>query len=806
MTGRAWFVLLFFGVGMPLAAETLASRDIAVLATADGTSLGSLDDPTVQLVEAAGQKVVLRLSPVDASGHEIGSGRVVLMLPSETREIRLRDRFAPEALESSRLKVEILRGEGRVSVTAGDSSGRNLIPEPNAAARRRRAVAPPVPRPSSGELIDAAEASGALDHDTALLDRVYLLFGDARLPAEFRGEDTPIIDSPYMEVVRQQFATLSPAMQAAVQPFLVPPAYKDSWVNVRSGSPVQASDTPPPCQFFSDRWAFVDAQTSPVRVWYEADSGEDALAASRAATEVDKFWSREIDLMHRPGTATGFPVSDAAESCSGGDSRLDIYLTDLSSYLAGITIPFSFCGATAAYIELERDVPIGTLIHEVFHAIQDSFPVSGCFAADDYRWWFEGGATWAEDYVESALYPGIQSEHGWASKYMQDRKIQLDIHEDPLRPYHGYSTYLLPFYIWHSTGNADFVRVAWENCAREPAIEALDHALPGGLDAVWPEFAKRNWNKPPVDDYKNWDKITYSATLDDAKVMAATSDITIHELDYELPHTSAIYYDLDLSGAPNPSVVFWNGVTTKLAERDISGGAIGPQYVNDAAGNDEIKGAHVSALIRRGEAWTQEDWTSRPYVAYCRDNLAERIDELVLIISSSEFADRSRKLKPPGLPPFLFVSNVGCAQWKGTVSFSSPGVMTTADVTFKPDQSSGPPFIHFSAEGGLTWSVSAQGCNASGSATLGTASLTLYNFLPPDNPAHGTYVGAGVSPLLSVCGGSYAFPWWTVPAQPFLPGIPNTRWLRVSGNGRTMDDTSTVSPAAWHWHLEAQRQ
>jgi hypothetical protein len=63
-----------------------------------------------------------------------------------------------------------------------------------------------------------------------------------------------------------------------------------------------------------------------------------------------------------------------------------------------------------------------------------------------------------------------------------------------------------------------------------------------------------------------------------------------------------------------------------------------------------------------------EDWTNKPYKSFCRDVLAERIEELVLIISNSEFKDRNYKLKPPSEPAFLWMALQGTA---GAVNYNS---------------------------------------------------------------------------------------------------------------------------------------
>jgi len=358
MFRRVVLVLLTAYFATSVSARVLSGREVAALA-------GSLDDATLHFVETTGRVVTLRVATIDAEGREIGSGRIVMMLPGETRDLRLRDHFTAEALGTRRVQIEVLGGDGEVEVTGGEG----LIAEPAAAASKRRAVAPH-DTPTTDSLIDKAEASGAINSETALIYRLYFLFGDARLPAAYRGADTPETDSGYVSEVRHLFPTLSPATQAIVQPFLVPPAYKDSWVNIKSGGAHTLDILPPPCQLFSDNWAFVDALNSPVRVWYQKDNGADQLTAARAAVDVDKIWPVEIALMHKAGSPVGVPLSDATEACGGGDPRLDIYLTDMAPGIEGETLPLDIgCVPGPAFIEITRSAPVGTLIHEIFHAI-----------------------------------------------------------------------------------------------------------------------------------------------------------------------------------------------------------------------------------------------------------------------------------------------------------------------------------------------------------------------------------------------------------------------------------------------------
>lgn len=795
--------------GMDLRSSTdarhLVSGETLLLATADGSGLviSPADDPVIRFVELAGAEVLARLTPIDRIGRDLGSGRVIAMRASEQRDVRLRDQLTPEALGSGvRLRVEVLVGGGRLLVSPLAEDGSGLRLEPSATrSGRRRAVNLPAARPTSIALIDEAETSGALSSETALLFRVYALFSDARLPAQYLGDDSRLGDSLYMAEVRERFATLAPATQEAVLPFLTPPAYQESWANAAGSSPA-ILETPPPCQFFSDKWTRVDSTNGLVRVWYRVDIPDDALNARALAGTIDAtIWPKLSGLM-----AGHLPIADLDESCNGGNGRLDIYLVDASR---SFTVPYTGCSKVPVFILLKRTEGNALAAHEIFHAFQYSFALGGCIGGESYHWWAEASAQWAQDYV----FPSDQREQSAAPSLLEAPEQPLDLYNDP----HWYGAYLLPFFVHRKSGSADFVRVAWEKCASQPALEALDQALPGGFEAVWPEFVKYNWNRDPVEDYKTWDKLTATARPagGSSVVVGAAPDVTFNLL-LGLPRLSATYKHFIFDDSAR-SIAFWNGVTTNLVLRDRTLGGL--TYENDQASSEQTKGAHITALIKIGGQWKTEDWTNLPYKTYCRDMTAERIEELVLIISNSDFKSRDRKLEAPGLQPVLFATNMGCWQWKGTAHYDDgPGGLTVdTTVTWtRAETSQTVPAIAYEATGTIVWKVKNDACSGGGTLPIaGFSTMSTYNFITSRGSFHRSYHAAGAeNQITSITCGAGTFPfavtaWLLFPLQPVFPGIPQARFVLIDSAGTNMDDSHVHIPglpARWTWRFESQRQ
>lgn len=100
------------------------------------------------------------------------------------------------------------------------------------------------PSPTAIELIDAALAQGQIDDMTALVYKVYAVFGDPRLPAEYRSPDKAIREgTEVMAEAMGRYDALPAETQALLLPFLLPPYYQGSWDDQQpaEGGPLAAA-------------------------------------------------------------------------------------------------------------------------------------------------------------------------------------------------------------------------------------------------------------------------------------------------------------------------------------------------------------------------------------------------------------------------------------------------------------------------------------------------------------------------------------------------------------------------------------
>jgi hypothetical protein len=245
----------------------------------------------------------------------------------------------------------------------------------------------------------------------------------------------------------------------------------------------------------------------------------------------------------------------------------------------------------------------------------------------------------------------------------------LSVPEEPLefsgKPYdphhlHPYGAYLWPYYLQRASGSPDYVRTIWENCERfGSAIEAIDQSLPDGFSRWWPTFAIYNWNDHPQYNYRH-DNFAMSAWRADpatGKPKPEGEDLTEVRLngqtEVHLPlfakvqHLSSVYYHFKF---PDDAVRY-----------------VSFEHFFDPETHPT---ARVQAMVQmKGDLdYTYQDWTATPVQSFCMDKPGQLLDNLVIILTNSEWKDRTHVLNPAN-PPVLSARNqCFSGSWTGTIS------------------------------------------------------------------------------------------------------------------------------------------
>lgn len=590
--------------------------------------------------------------------------------------------------------------------------------------------------PTSIDLIEQALGNGTIDAETALIYEVYAAFGDPTLPAEYRGDysTNPLQGEFIMSKVADEWPSLSAETQAALEPFFVPPAFPGSWTDKFDSTSQTASSAssgftlspliqqeslgtsyPVPSPVPKEGWVpngkLPGGNDAPVVVWYRTEDPAGNNEANAILANIGTIWDKLHYLMKVE------PLDDTAFVNEYGiDDRIDIYICYVPQLLEstkqsttlGVDCTFapdkcapapSFIVLNPIYVTQDADL-VGTLVHELMHAFQRSYSYAkGC---SSYLWWWEATAEWAVDYVYPTAVPPVTTAYEadknpeWSRlpAFFTHASSPLDdaTEVDGVELY--YSRYVFPFFLWHmygAVGDSNVIRNIFINDGSLDSLTAIDTTLKqmgcGGLEKVWPLFEEYNWNRPPLQYYKDWDNIQRGMKTEDFALPSIVKDYQYYNSVYnnidlsgqpeqtykivpsDVEHLAAKYYDFRFDDDNSRSFVFLNGFSYHMSSGPAAFDFLqtSQAYRWDISSNGNtthtVPGASVRALVDIGGDWEWRDWTDKPYVFFARDTTAERIQELVLVFSNS---NTQSDITPGGLPSTIVFSNMGSWQYTGT--------------------------------------------------------------------------------------------------------------------------------------------
>jgi hypothetical protein len=634
--------------------------------------------------------------------------------------------------------------------------------------------------PSSFDLIDQAVQAGQLTAEQGLIYKVYALFSDAQLPAQYVGSAATQVDGDLlMEQVVAQSSTLSDAAKTALTPFFVPPSDARSWyyrphLNASAGSqPAQASGDP-------DGWTRLPAAGGQVLIGYWTTNASDAAKAAALVVEFNEnIYPMLTQLMNQtPMGVTQVYLWSSYIDVDGTVVRFD-------NKTLGITVPAT-CDASGAVIYLPDGLPLGShtspglmsyAAHEFMHAIQFAYPEASC---SSYNWLKEATASWAEDYV----YPHADSEHELASRFMNYANHRLDY----VGHLHEYGAYLLFYYLTHAADtSSQVIRQIWENAGSTPnSYKAIDDAVntivPAWHTIYWQDFLISLWNQAPFGTfYQDKDNLADTVQPVNGGMISATGGEVEIDVSDSLPTGGARFHQFTVDSNVS-SLTILNGwgkdLTTGDASSDINGDLTSgdEDYQFNDLTSSQAAGTNLIILMKvAGKTWMpvplNVSTTQLNKYTHCID-LQGKIESLVIIQSNWDYAHPNRVIAPVGLPTRIVASNLSCRPLTGTArkTIYNAGVKyiyTAQSLTYgypsaMPDISQFPyaddSFIYpsltlnlLSASG--TWSVSGNdgSCSYSGQGTFsvgerpgeGYDTVTIFTGLVHGSPSYRGYEGAG---------------------------------------------------------------
>ncbi len=584
------------------------------------------------------------------------------------------------------------------------------------------AQTPPSPPPTSIALIDQAVKDGTLTAEQGLVHKVFAVFDDGSLPAEYQGAGLDKTSGTrFMAEAMEKYDTLSTEAKTQVYPYLLPPYVTNSWYDLatKQGKPLRhkgaaakvSSTVAAPA---AHPWKWVT--NGKVKIWYQDNNtlnyadGSSATYASIATGILDavggKIWDALQNLMQRePLSDAGValpampsPVYGAIPGPLDANGALDIVLcTGMNA--SGYTIPYKVV-PTPAFITIDitmwklgdETTPglIQIVAHEMMHAWQFSYERQD--APNTYAWLMEATAAWTEDYV----YPDANSQNRYAAWYLDTIPLSIDDQTN----FRQYGAYTFFSYLTHAKAPADMVRLSWENAGTMDSLKAVDESTPfpipspislprsmtSPFEHYWGDALIANWNRGFDGFFFKQDKLAQGAKVEPKTptlVNLGGSSDHVYYLDdlddtgsINLPYLSGRYYHFKFTDDAARNVMFYDGIRSSLTltmAKDSTMIYAGiPLLPNPATPLvDPAEGAQWRLIVKIDDVW--KEWkpvqgNTTGMVSFCRDAKAERIQELVVVLGNSSI-DKNRFVQPPGdFAPLLLVSNIGCFGWDGTIT------------------------------------------------------------------------------------------------------------------------------------------
>lgn len=600
------------------------------------------------------------------------------------------------------------------TLTVGDGAG--AAASVDLLVEVRQPAALPTPTTGAG-LTRRALAEGRLDRDTAAQYLAFSVYGDPRLPAAYQGSERGPSGTGAMKLLAEEFPTLSPAAQQVVRPFLLPAIAPGSWYSLRQRPPpgaagAQAAAAAPA----APEWRWVVG--AHVAVYYLSDLAGGLATATALRDEIEaRVWPGLLAVWradHLPILADAL-VPDA--DFHGVRGKLNLIIT---RGLAELGAEQSyFLAPSPSWIQVREGLPLTgkdpmglyqVAAHEMTHSCQDSYAQAESYS--QAQWLYDGIASWAEDDV----YPDVDSEHPRAKYWLNRPDLSLD-DDDPM---HAYASYLFFQGVTRGLGTRDFVRRAFDNFQREKALAAVDHAfqLGIGFNFQWGPIMELAWNRDPASGFWAADGLELGARASEVpptEVRMSGGELQV-ELEAAVQHLAARYHHLTLPDPTARQLFFYDGLTYPLIEfTDVDGSTF--LIPDSTAGEDPLRFLDVATrlLELRDGSWQRPATSPAPGgLIACQDDPGARLDELMIAFGDSA-PRKGHRLEPEGHLPRLWVSNIGCYRWQGTVTavtsqaaLPGPVERITAAVEFLRDPAfdmAGQPFFPL-AHGQFTWEIS----------------------------------------------------------------------------------------------------
>jgi hypothetical protein len=631
--------------------------------------------------------------------------------------------------------------------------------------------------PTSTALIAAALQAGTITAEQALAYRVYAAFSDPRLPTQYQGDATQDDLRGVLGELAAAVPTLSEAAKDDLGPFLAPPIYQTAPAAAMSAQAARRRAlllTAFPCNPLRRPSCPIDSSWTSTagrefRVWYpQANAGADLPKARVILDTMEGAVDAAAKLKALMGNG---PIPDGGGIFDGGDALLDIVLVpSLANGAPAATLPSSWSATSksSVFILVAEDQGPNKLaanvVHEYMHALQWARGLARPGLVLSYRTLAESTAQWAIHYV-LAPYGNHLAREANVHAFKNMRRGLLYGSEDQTSDL-AYGAWLFILYLERAVAyHPVVVRQLWDAAAnaneRNAIKEVVDGYKNGSLDLAyrWADFTRVLWNRALADELVRWGAAG-PADGADSNQSGLSPDVDLKgqgqhffAMPSDLPPLSAIHDHFYFPYREARSVFFLDGLRQKLSLTTTNQpGMTGMTAVTgDPIAYDLAAGVQV--FVKVGGKWANKPITiaSQGWITgafWCRDFQAERLEEMVVILSNSS-PEWGHQIAPADLASNLLVTNLGCQGWTGTATVYSGapvGVTESTEFALNWQRTVGDTANFRVRDGTVNWSIGGDDgrCSYSGNASWPATQDTsqIYFFpLHVAGPLHRAFTG-----------------------------------------------------------------
>jgi len=542
---------------------------------------------------------------------------------------------------------------------------------------------------TSLDMIDKAMADKKLDAETALVYKVYAIYGDNRLPKEYASEKPYYEGTQVVQEMMEKWDSLSAKTKALLEPFTKRPDEKGSWIDLKNSNP----EAKPTSWLYRNTYAedpelagydvLGDTDDGKAKIWYTNFSGTEKnfYGPGTIVTGSDtskKVAERVRDILDQDQIIPRFelmlPKILLSDDPLGGDGKLDIYVGPNGTSL-GTTFADHMPPPTSSRIDINYAIGLNsdtllkaTLAHEIFHAYQYTYK----FDPGKDKWWMEATAIWAENFI----YPAANTEHEWVEGFIDYPLVSLDKRQPP--KFHDYSAYLFPFFLSEKFGSG-FMGKSWEGCS-SGCLDGINKSITGGFKEVWKEFTLWNYNKEPAKFYTDAGSFPDYSSSKDQKQEGVTGE---KETPIEIDKLNL------LTARPLE-------VTNMVADKDKIK-KLTFENLDDFTSKADT--AAIKAVIYYNDGRKEiEDWSKKSKRSFCIDSKEEDFERIELIFSNADMKKEIpvTKIKVVSKPTCFEINQddkrtaVIHYKW-GAGGVSQVNVNTTLDTRSDGEPSADPP-------------------------------------------------------------------------------------------------------------------